>query len=98
MDVIVLAPAPALANFVFDALVPNTTTMQAAITANLEALFLDRGAVGVPLSEDAYNAAIIQTVDPSTGDRVQSFNLTSPSGDIGGGVGEYPVFQGATYP
>lgn len=97
-DVIVLAPTPVPAAFVFTSLVPNTSTMQAAITNSLKALLLDEGVVSEPVTEDQYRAAIVQTVDPANGDRVVSFALSSPSGDLGGASGEYVVFSSAVFP
>jgi uncharacterized phage protein gp47/JayE len=97
-DVIVLAPTPITANFTFTALSPNTASMQNAITAQLRAMFLDSAIVGEPLTENQYIAAIQTTIDPQTGSRVQSFTLSSPSGDIGGGTGEYPVLGAVTFP
>ena len=97
-DVIVAAPTPVATAFLFSALVPNTTTMQSSITANLAALFLDQTEVEVALTEDAYRAAIQNTFDTTTGAAVTSFALTTPSGDIGGGTAELPTLTTVTYP
>lgn len=97
-DVIVLAPTPVPADFVFTSLVPNTSTMQAAITESLRALLLDEGVVSEPVTEDQYRAAIVQTIDPNNGDRVVNFVLSSPSGDLGGASGDYVVFNSAVFP
>lgn len=97
-DVIVLSPTPVPASFVFTSLVPNTSTMQTAITNSLKALLLDEGVVSEPITEDQYRAAIVQTVDPANGDRVVNFALSSPSGDLGGASGEYVVFNSAVFP
>ena len=95
-DVDVLAPTPAVVDFVFDALVPNTLTTQAAVEANLKQFFAEETAVGVDVSEDGIRAAIITTTDTVTGARVTSFNYTTPaSGDIpiaSGAIGKLGTF------
>ncbi len=88
-DLDVLAPTPEVVNFIFDALSPNTLTMQAAIEANLAQYFAEETSVGVDVSEDGIRAAIITTTDTVTGERVVSFNYTTPaSGDITIAAGE----------
>lgn len=82
-DVDVLAPTAEVVNFVFDALDPNTSTMQAAIEANLLQFFAEETEVGVDVSEDGIRAAIFTTTDTVTGARVASFNYTTPAaGDV----------------
>jgi len=97
-DVIVSAPTPILIDFIFSTLDPNTSTMQDAITASLQAMFKDVPIVGQNLSEYAYLSAIFQTVDPTTGKFVTSFTLTSPTGDISVGSDELPIFNSVTFP
>jgi len=97
-DVIVLAPTPVPASFVFTSLSPNTSTMQTAITNSIKALLLDEGVVSEPITEDQYRAAIVQTVDPANGDRVINFAISAPVGDLGGAPGEYVVFNSAVFP
>lgn len=80
-DVIVLSPVPVYVNFNFTSLVPNTATMQEAIKNNLFALFEEEAQVGETIPMAAYLAAIWQTVD-ETGAKVQSFTLSTPTGDI----------------
>jgi uncharacterized phage protein gp47/JayE len=81
-DLIVSAPAAVPINHVFTNLIPSTTTMRAAVEANLAQFYEERPVVGVNVDEDAYRAAIANTVDPDTGDVVQSFDLSTPIGDI----------------
>jgi len=97
-DVIVLAPTAVNVTFSFSALSPNTATMQAAIEANLRAYFLDEGTVGNPITQDEYRAVIQTTIDPDTGDRVESFGLTTPTGSLGGGVNEYCLVSAVNFP
>lgn len=91
IDFIIKAPTPNAVNFVFTDLVPNTSTMQAAITANLQALFAESTSVGTDLKAFSYNSAIFQTVDPETGDVVSDFTLSAPSGDVSTPSGGLPV-------
>lgn len=96
-DVFVLAPTPVSTDFTFTALVPNTPTMQSAIQANLDALFRDETNVSVALTEIEYTTAIKNTIDPETGSLVQTFTLSAPSGDIGGGAGELPTLGAVNF-
>jgi uncharacterized phage protein gp47/JayE len=98
VDFIISAPNPVTVDFVFTALSPNTSTMQAAITANLAALFQEQTSVGVNLKQFAYNSAIFQTIDPETGDTISNFALSSPSGDVTIASGQLAVLGGITFP
>lgn len=97
-DVIVLAPTAVPVTFSFSALSPNNASMRDAITANLEALFVDGNVVGEAITQDDYRCAILNTIDPQTGNGVDSFTLSSPVGDVGGGAGEYPVISAVNFP
>jgi uncharacterized phage protein gp47/JayE len=83
--------------FEFSALDPDTTTMRAAIEANLEALFLEQSEVGVTIPEDRYRGIIANTVDPQSLERVSSFTLAGPSGDIDPDDDELPTYDGTTW-
>jgi len=96
-DVVVLAPVALVSNFTFTALTPNTVTMQDAITASLQAFFEEKTVVGQNVDEDAYRAAIFNTIAPTTGERVQTFALSSPSGDIVVDTGEIPTLGTVSY-
>lgn len=96
-DVIVTAPTAKTVNFTFSALSPNTTTMQTAINNSLAVLFRDDTDVGVDLIEDAYRSAIYNTIDSETGDRVLSFTLATPTGDIATAASEIPVLGTVSY-
>ncbi len=97
-DVIVLAPTAVPTDFTFTDLSPNTSTMQTAITANLQQFFDDQTQVGVDIDEDTYRAAIATTVDTATGDTVQSFTLSTPSGDVTIASGEIGTLGNTVYP
>ena len=97
-DVVVAAPTAVTVDFTFTALSPNTSTMQAAIKANLEAFFDEDTEVGVDVDEDAYRSAIFNTVDTETGDEVKTFTLSAPpSGDVAIGIGEIGVLGNVVF-
>lgn len=87
-DVYVLPPAIVKTPFTFSAISPDTPTMRSAITSNLTAFFEDRAEFEANVTQDQYRNAIISTQDTQTGDFLESFTLTSPSGDITIGVGQ----------
>lgn len=97
-DVIVLAPTGVTVDFTFTALTPSTSTMQDAINANLRQFFDERTTVGVSIDEDAYRAAIFNTVDTVTGDVVTTFTLSVPAGDVAIAAGEIGVLGNVVYP
>jgi len=51
----------------------------------------------VSLDEDAYRAAIFNTIATDTGERVQTFALSTPTGDIAIANGEIPVLGNITF-
>ena len=81
-DVIVSAPTPVTANFTFTALSPDTTEMRDAITSNLTAFFREQVTFEETVEQAEYESVIFTTIDPTTGNKVESFTLTSPAGDI----------------
>lgn len=97
VDVIVNAPTPVSTAFTFTAISPDTTTMQAAITASLEQFFDESTVVGENVDEDKYRSAIISTIDTETGDQLSTFTLSTPSGDISINVGEIATLGVVTF-
>lgn len=97
-DNIVSAPTGVTANYVFTDLVPNTSTMQAAIDANIAQFHAEETVVSQSVDEDAYRAAITNTIDPDTGDKVSTFTLSSPTGDIAISSGEISIKGTTSYP
>lgn len=91
IDNIVSAPTGVIVDYTFTSLVPNTSTMRTAIEANIQQFHDEQTTVGVDVTEDAYRAAIQNTVDPDTGVSVQSFALSAPSGSITIDTGEIAV-------
>lgn len=97
-DVIFPALAGQQVDFTFTALTPNTTTMQTAVEENLTEFFATETEPEVDIDEDAYRAAIKNTVDPETGDIVQTFVLSNPIGDISVGTNLIGVLGTVTFP
>lgn len=97
-DVIVSAPVAEQTDYVFTSISPNTDTMQAAILASLQELYAERTEVEVNLTENEYVAAIQNTVDIATGDRLVSFVLSAPSGPIIVTTGKIPTLGNVTIP
>lgn len=98
IDVIVNAPTPVIINFNFTTLNPNTPSMQSAVTANLQQFFAEETEVGEDIQEDEYRCAIQNTIDTETGDRINSFTLSTPTGNITINTGEIGVLGTVTYP
>jgi uncharacterized phage protein gp47/JayE len=79
-DVIVASPIAVEQAFDFNGtLVPNTATMQAAVTANLEQFFTEKTEVGENVTELSFNNAIFNSRSPTTGELVEKFTLTTPT-------------------
>lgn len=81
-NLIVNAPDARIVDFVFSSIVPDTTTMRTAISNNLIQAFKEQTSVDVYVPSQLYTSAIYETIDTDTGDRLQSYSLISPSGDI----------------
>lgn len=98
LDVVVVAPTPVSSDFTFTALSPDTPTMRTAITNSLEAFYAERVDVDTAIVEEAYNAAIFNTVDLITGDELSSFTLTAPPGDIAIAAGQIGILGNVNFP
>jgi len=98
IDLIVRAPEAVVVDFSFSSLSPNTSTMQAAITANLQAFFEEETDVGEDVTADDYRCVINSTIDPATGTSPTGFTLTTPTGTISVADNELPVLGNVTYP
>ncbi len=99
-DIFVNAPTAVSTAFTFSALSPNTVTMQEAIRAQLAAFFQDSVQFETDVTENAYISAIQTTQDTQTGDFIESFTLSAPSGDISVGDAEIATYDdvGTTFP
>lgn len=96
-DVIVNAPTPITVNFNFTTISPDTTTMRTAISDNLTQYFANDLDIGSDVLQIAYNSILYNTIDPNTGEKLQSFTLTLPAGDIILADNEVAILGGITY-
>lgn len=96
-DVHVFAPSKVAVDFQFISLVPDSQALREAIANSLKAMFSTVPQVSINLSENAYTSAIWTTINPETGEFVESFMLNIPSGDIGIAHGELAVLGSIDY-
>lgn len=96
-NVIVDAPVPVTVNVTITGLLPNTTTLQQEIENNLDAYFREQTQLATDVLLTAINSIIYQTIDPNSGDRVQSFTLTSPAVDVAVDDDELAVLGTVTF-
>tara|TARA_R110000772_G_C13310322_1_gene440392 strand:- start:2355 stop:3650 length:1296 start_codon:yes stop_codon:yes gene_type:complete len=95
-DLFVLSPALISTAFTFSAILPDTSSMQDAITASLNAFFAEDVKFETAVTEDAYRAAIQTSID-SSGNALESFTLTTPSVDISVSVGQIAALGTVTF-
>jgi uncharacterized phage protein gp47/JayE len=96
-SVYVLAPTPVSTDYTFTAIDPDTSTMQESIIENLKAFYVDEVEFEETITEDKYRSAIINTIDNTTGSKLLSFTLSTPSGDIVISDGEMGVLGTITF-
>ena len=96
-DLIVSAPTAVPVNFTFSSITPNTTTMQAAIINSLTAFFQDDTVVGADITEAAFDSAVYQTVDLTTGQRLTDFTITIPASTVTIATGEIGTLGSVTF-
>lgn len=97
-DVFVLAPVAQVVNFTFSAILPNTETMKTSIRNQLTAFFQDTVTFEEDIPAPSYQGAIQNTRDIVTGERLQSFTLSSPTSAIVVAAGSIPVLGTITFP
>jgi len=91
VNLIVLAPTAVPVDVIFTAISPDTLTMRTAITENIVAFFSgSNGMNGVETFDENdgdilinnLNLAILQTVDKTTGQQLESYDLSTPLANI----------------
>lgn len=97
-DVFVLAPVAQVIDFTFSAISPNTQTMKTSIRNQLTAFFQDSVTFEEDIPAASYQGSIQNTRDTVTGDRLASFALSSPPGDIVVADGNIPILGTVTFP
>lgn len=96
-DVFVLAPVAQVIDFTFSAINPNTETMKTSIRNQLIAFFQDSVTFEEDIPAPSYQGDIQNTRDTVTGDRLQSFTLSTPVSDIVVADGNIPVLGAVTF-
>jgi len=96
-DVIVEAPVLNSVDFTFTSLIPDTPELRASIEENLNNIFLTTD-LGQTITESQYLTAIQNSYDTSAGQGINSFALSSPSGDIVVTYNEISALGTITYP
>lgn len=96
-DVFVLAPVAQVIDFTFAAILPNTETMKTSIRNQLIAFFQDSVTFEEDIPAPSYQGAIQNTRDTVTGERLQSFTLTTPTAAIVVADGNIPVLGTVTF-
>lgn len=97
-DVFVLAPVAQVVDFAFSAILPNTETMKTSIRNQLVAFFQDSVTFEQDIPAPSYQGVIQNTRDIVTGERLQSFTLSSPTSAIVVAAGNIPVLGTITFP
>ncbi len=96
-SVFVLSPIPVSQGFSFSSITPDTPTMRTSIANSLSAFFEDKAQLGVSITQDQYRSAIQETQDTDTGDFLQSFSLSFPTGEITVASGELATLGSVVY-
>lgn len=77
-DVFIEAPLPVSVNITISSVLPATTSMKLAVTAQIDSFFRNYNEEGQNMSIDRFRGFIYQTWDSSAGEQIQSFEMTSP--------------------
>ena len=96
-DVVVMSPPPLEVDFSFTSITPDTPGMRRAIEASLRQFFREGVQWGELVPEDAYRCAIMAAYDADTRQKLRSFILSSPTGDVDPTDDEYPVLGTVTW-
>lgn len=96
-DVFVLAPVAQIIDFAFSAILPNTETMKTSIRNQLIAFFQDSVTFEEDIPAPSYQGAIQNTRDTVTGERLQSFTLSSPTAAVVVADGNIPILGTVTF-
>lgn len=97
LDLIVSAPTAVTIDYDFTALSPDSPSMRESIIANLQQFHEEQTSVGLSVDEDAYRAAIKNTINLANNDTVLDFELSTPLGDIDIASGEIALLGNVTF-
>lgn len=96
-DIIVSAPTPVSTNFVISDIVPDSNSMREAIENSLDTFFRSSTEEGEDVTSEQYLSVIFNTFDPESGEKLRSYNLTSPTTDIEIDDGEIATLGTVTF-
>lgn len=96
-DVMVIAPTPHVVNYSFSSISPNTVSMRAAIRAALQQFHSEGVDFATSIPALDYECAIKGAYDMERRQRLASFSLASPSGDVAVASNELPVLGTITF-
>ena len=95
--VYVLSPTAVSTDFNFDYILPNNSLLKEAVKTNLTNFFKSEQVnLETNILESEYKAIIDNSID-SNGNKVASYSLTSPSGDIVVGTGKLGTLGSVNY-
>lgn len=96
-NVILSASTPVSIDFTFSSIFPDTQNIRDDIQANLKQFFSTLVLPEQDVEEIQYNNAIFASLDKVTLDRLTSFTLSSPTGDISVTTNELGVLGSITF-
>lgn len=95
--IFVYAPTLVPTNYTFTSITPDTSTMQTAIQNSLTVFYETIPEIGTDITQTQYTNAIINTIDEDTGDLIEDYTLSSPSGTISISTGEIGTLGNVTF-
>lgn len=96
-DVFLFAPATVAVDFDFSSISPDTPTMRQAIIDQLSAFFEDEVQFQSDVTQAAYLSAINSTEDLQTNTFIETFSLTTPTGDVSISDGQIAILGEVTF-
>lgn len=96
-DVTVFAPTRLDVDFTFDSISPDTVTMRRAIRNQLDQFFEEGVTFGTAIAELDWKCAIKETYDTEARQKLKSFSVSSPAGDIAVDSREFPFLGNVTF-
>ena len=84
-------------DFLFTNLIPDNSSLRKSISANLDQLFRQDNGVNEAITQLLYDSVIFNSFD-NAGNKVTTFTLTTPVGDVPIGVGEIGTLGDITFP
>jgi len=96
-DLFVFAPDAVPVDFVFSSLTPDTPTMRQAVIDQLAAFFEDQVQFQSNVTQASYLGAINNTEDLQTNTFIESFSVSTPSGDVAISDGQIAILGDVSF-